>query len=350
MLKGNYFMLADGKSAHTIKWAKELVKYYDVYVVSLNGFSDELRNLLGAARAIEYNVAVNVSGGNVGALKSVGFVRNLIKELKPAVVNAHYITSYGTVACLAAMLSGYGGKVVLSTWGTDVLVTPFKNKLYYYLTKFILKRATWVTSDSDYMTDIIWKIEPKAKVMTFPFGIEVMPEMTEDDKDDRLFFSNRALEENYNIDKVINLFYDFYQKDNSCQLVIAHDGTQREGLTGMVDSLGLSDNVRFVGYLTAQQMDDYYKRSRYYISIPTSDSTSVSLLEAMAHGCVPIVSDLPANREWIEDGVNGILYKGGSVDLTSVDQQMVFDKNRDMIARRAIWQDIIAEYIKELER
>lgn len=38
-----------------------------------------------------------------------------------------------------------------------------------------------------------------------------------------------------------------------------------------------------------------------FISIPSSDSTSVSLLEAMCCGLFPIVSDLPANREWIHD-------------------------------------------------
>lgn len=63
----------------------------------------------------------------------------------------------------------------------------------------------------------------------------------------------------------------------------------------LIESLKLSDSVDFVGCLSAQEMADYYRRSCYFISIPTSDHTSVSLLENMACGCVPIVSDIPAN-------------------------------------------------------
>ena len=32
---------------------------------------------------------------------------------------------------------------------------------------------------------------------------------------------------------------------------------------------------------------------------------AVSVLEAMAHGCIPLLSDLPANRELVQDRQNG---------------------------------------------
>jgi glycosyltransferase involved in cell wall biosynthesis len=38
-----------------------------------------------------------------------------------------------------------------------------------------------------------------------------------------------------------------------------------------------------------------------------SDGASLSLMEAMAVGAIPIVSDIDPNREWVEDGVNGAL-------------------------------------------
>ena len=63
--------------------------------------------------------------------------------------------------------------------------------------------------------------------------------------------------------------------------------------------LGLQDHVRFVGRLDADTQADLYRRARWFLSLPQSDSVSVSVLEAMAHGCVPILSDLPANRELV---------------------------------------------------
>src|SRR4029079_13645664 len=43
-------------------------------------------------------------------------------------------------------------------------------------------------------------------------------------------------------------------------------------------------------------------RAEVYVSASRSDSTSQSLLEAMAAGALPVVSDIPGNREWVTDG------------------------------------------------
>ena len=54
--------------------------------------------------------------------------------------------------------------------------------------------------------------------------------------------------------------------------------------------------------------------SDIYISPSHVDGSSVTLMEALASGLVCIVSDIPGNREWIEDGVNGWLFLDGDVD------------------------------------
>jgi glycosyltransferase involved in cell wall biosynthesis len=37
-------------------------------------------------------------------------------------------------------------------------------------------------------------------------------------------------------------------------------------------------------------------------------------MEALASGLPCLVSDIPGNREWIEDGVNGWLFRDGDAD------------------------------------
>ena len=52
-------------------------------------------------------------------------------------------------------------------------------------------------------------------------------------------------------------------------------------------------------------------RAEIYLSASLSDSTSVSLLEAMACGAVPVVSDIDGNREWVAEGEGARLFAPG---------------------------------------
>jgi glycosyltransferase involved in cell wall biosynthesis len=92
----------------------------------------------------------------------------------------------------------------------------------------------------------------------------------------------------------------------------------------------------------------------FFFSILTSDALSVSLLEAMAHGCIPIVSDLPDNREWVEDNKNGIILKPGAtrMELQPLEARHVeiFDHNRRMIAEKAHFPSAIAGFCDRLHK
>ena len=348
MPKRKYLMLADGNSPHTYKWAKELDEFFDLYIVSLNGVSNELLLLLGENNIFNYKHITKRSGGNYDVLKYLGRLACLIKKLQPDIINGHYITSYGTLAIIASLMARFRGKVVLSAWGSDILVAPYKNKLYYHLTKYVLRNAWLITSDSKYMTDKIKQICKSVDVMTFPMGIEKITEVDERQKDDELFFSNRSLEKCYNIDKVIKIFYHLCFENNNRKLIVASDGAEKDDLMKMVYSLNLQNNVEFVGYLDSKKQADYYKSSRWYFSVPESDSTSVSLLEAMSYGCIPIVSDIPSNREWVIDGDNGIVVGNEENVNLALNMKKAFECNMEIIKKRGIWGNNIAGYIEKI--
>ena len=65
--------------------------------------------------------------------------------------------------------------------------------------------------------------------------------------------------------------------------------------------------------LAAAEQERHYARAQWYLSLPESDSVAVSVLEAMGHGCIPLLSDLPANRELVEPGRNGLIVRDAEV-------------------------------------
>ena len=66
-----------------------------------------------------------------------------------------------------------------------------------------------------------------------------------------------------------------------------------------------------MGRVPHDRMPELLTQTDIYVSTSLSDGTSVSLLEAMASGVFPIVTDIPSNREWINDGENGFLVPAG---------------------------------------
>jgi glycosyltransferase involved in cell wall biosynthesis len=72
--------------------------------------------------------------------------------------------------------------------------------------------------------------------------------------------------------------------------------------------------VIFPGQVSYAELPQFYRSADLYVAATRSDGTSISLLEAMACGCPVLVSDIPGNREWVEEGVNGWLFPEGNAE------------------------------------
>ena len=73
------------------------------------------------------------------------------------------------------------------------------------------------------------------------------------------------------------------------------DGSQRQPLQQRAEQLGVSDLVRFAGW--TDRAIDAYRLMDIFVLPSRSEGQSVSLLEALACGAVPVVTDVGANRE-----------------------------------------------------
>lgn len=270
-------------------------------------------------------------------------IKKIINNLKPDVIHIHQVNRLAYfVSKIAKQLKI---RVVTTAWGSDVLLIPKKNALFHYLVKQTLIKSDVVTADSKDMIDAMRAIFPSEKYCLLQYGIDpIKSEIKEP-----IIYSNRLHEPLYRIDRIIDYFNDFSKTHSDWKLVIAGTGSETENLVRKVKMLNLSSKINFVGWQKKDENRSWYAKSAIYISIPTSDGTSVSVLEAMSAGCIPIVSDLPVAHEWIVSGENGIIENQAFNPLNQalqLNREICAKKNEALIQEKATRAASIREFKK----
>ena len=145
--------------------------------------------------------------------------------------------------------------------------------------------------------------------------------------------SNRNLQPIYNVSHLIRAIPSVLREVPNARFLIAGDGLERERLRQEVDRLGIAASVTFLGKIPHEDMPSLLAEGDVYVSTSLSDGTSVSLLEAMASGAFPVVTDIAANKEWITDGINGFLVPVD--DETSLAHKIIQSLRNEGLAEEA---------------
>lgn len=344
----------DGESPHLLKWARALAPRVELHLASSRGLAPALAALVPAERCLVLGHATKFDGGNAALLKALPRFARWLRAVDADWINAHYVTSHGTLAWLARKL-GVRARLAASAWGSDILVTPERSRVLRWVTSRVLRDAAVCTSDSAWMARRMLALGAR-DVMTFPFGLDALPAAPAA-KEPRLFFANRGLEDIYDPRRVLTLFAGVAAAWPDARLVVANSGSLREALQAQAAELGLAGRIDFVGRLDAAAQAELYARARWYLSVPRSDSVSVSVLEALAHGCIPLLSDLPANRELVRDGANGLIVADGqhalvpaALERLQADAGAIAIANRAWVGANALFGPSVDAFVARLEK
>jgi len=332
--------LADGSSHHTKRW----VNYF--------AQRDHLCYLISLEKGIQINAESYYIRPRIKirALKytsSYFKVKKIVDEIEPDLINALFVPNYGFLGALLNFKP-----FVVSAWGSDILISPRKSFLHKLRTRFILTRADLILSDSDFLTQAIRGLGIKEKrILTFPLGIETERYSQEKKRGGPItVLSTRRFEPIYDVKTFIQAMPLVLARSKSrIRFIVVGTGLQSQELKELVLDLKLQDKLEFKEDLSDEGLIETYRDSDIYVSTSLSDSTSVSLLEAMASGLIPIVTDIPGNREWIKDGQNGFLFSpkdhrdlAQKISLVSDDLgnlQSMSKINLQILKHRADWNE-----------
>jgi L-malate glycosyltransferase len=241
----------------------------------------------------------------VASLTARRDIRALIQRWRPGLVHAHQANSVSWHAVAAAAPL----PVVVTLWGSDVLHTPQRSPAHRWLVRRALRGASAWTADAQVLLQAATGLAGLGPLQRWiPMGLDsIVPTVFDGAPRLPRMLSCRLHKPLYRIDAILRAFARLPACHADWVLEIAAAGTETVALQKLAAELQLGVRVVFSGMLSHDALQQAYQRSTLFVSVPTSDGTSVSLLEAMAAGCLPVLSDLPANREWVQDGKGAVL-------------------------------------------
>jgi glycosyltransferase involved in cell wall biosynthesis len=286
----------DADSVHLQRWVREMnARGAECHVLT--------RRPAPIAEAAAVH-AVRPGDDAAGWLLALPQVRALARRIAPDLVHGHYVTSNGLWAAACGVRP-----LVLTAWGSDLLVTPRESAFKRALTGWILRRADLLTGDSADLLDAMRAFGVRAPCHEIHWGADTERFRPPAAPRDRAVFtlaSARQWRANYRIDVVLRALARLRERapGAAVRLLLLGGGELDAELRALAASLGLLDGgpvrAEFVGRVDDAGLVAALQEADVSITVPASDATSVALLEAMACGCAIVASDLPANRAWVD--------------------------------------------------
>jgi len=324
--------LGTAASFHMLKWAKYFSERgHNVYLLSwvpaLEGYN------LGNIKLHILKKRFSTEMWPFNTLLNLPFskkqVQRIIKKIKPDVLNAHYITSYGSLGVLAGF-----HPLVITVWGSDILITPKKFLPSRWAVKYFLKKADLLTCDAEHMKKAMVRLgasPSKIRIINFGIDTEIFCSRKKDKRlkeklgfsGSKIIISLRNLELVYSIDTLIKAVPLVLKKVPDARFVVVGVGSQESKLKRMAEDMGVSEKIYFAGFIPNEKLPRYLGTADVYVSTSLSDGgIAASTAEAMSCGLPVIITDVADNKEWVKEGENGFLIPA---------------KNHQMLARRIVY-------------
>jgi glycosyltransferase involved in cell wall biosynthesis len=297
--------------------------------------------------------------------KYVLSLRRVIKEIKPDLIHAGPIQNCAFIAALTGF-----HPILAMSWGYDLVMEADKSAWMRWVTRYTLKRSAFYTSDANVSRDraVEFGMNPKRTVI-FPWGVDIeqfVPKNEERGKSaganrkSTTLFCSRTWESIYGVDILAKAFVKVAAINPDVNLILLGEGSKGAKIRQILMNGGVMDRVHFGGHVGQKDLPRWYHMADIYISPSHVDGSSVSLMEALASGLPCLVSDIPGNKEWIEDEVNGWLFRDGDVDdlaekiLKAIKNRRSFKKigeaARKTAEQKADWKKNFGKLLEAYEK
>ena len=354
-------------TVHDHRFLTSLAKTeHEVFFVRLLKDERDMSALDGLTNIhIDESLGLNPNQGFLELLGVIGQFNRVVRRLQPDLVHAGPLQNCAFVASLASPTP-----LLAMSWGFDLMDIVHRRWIWAQTAKMALRRAAYYTSDAQATQDAAFAFGANPQRSSLiPWGVDCdhfsPVENNESHRGSQEFviFCNRAWEPTYGVDVLAQAFAMAVKKQPQLRLLLLGGGSTGPAIKNILEQNGAAEKTIFAGRIPQTELPSYYHKAHLYISPSHVDGSSVSLMEALACGLPVLVSDIPGNVPWVDEGVNGWTFADGDVQALA-DKIVLIAKNRELLPKmgkearktalaRANWkinfQALLDTYKKTLE-
>lgn len=285
--------------------------------------------------------------------RAAAHLRAIVERVGPDLVHALRIPYEGMLAANAALQV----PLVVSVWGNDFTLHAPSTPLMRQHTRWTMLTADALHADCqrDIRLGGKWGFEANKPRLVAPGNGGIRTEVffpPARPVEEPVIFNPRGFRAYVRNDTFFRAIPLVLQEIPAARFVCASMASQAEAMN-WVKTLGIASSVELLTPRPHTEMAEIYRSAQVIVSPSTHDGTPNTLLEGLACGCFPVAGDLESIREWITNGLNGLLIDPGDPSALAAAIVRAI-KNKDLRVQAAGQNEALiasrAEYAHNMAR
>ena len=296
-------------------------------------------------------------------LAAVQFLKRHLLTHSYDVCHAHFVIPTGVIAKWVNKHDQI--PYVITAHGSDV--EGYNDKTYIRILHRILRPA-WraivreayaVAAPSKYLLNLLNLEMSSDKYRLIPNGLDVSKYRAGCSRKEKRILLMGRMQESKNFQTVLKAFAGIPEELwNNWHVDILGDGPCREELEHLSAVLGIQFRVSFHGWIengTPEHLD-FVKRSSIYISASHFENCPMAVLEAIAGGCYPLLSDIEGHRQFFPEGEEQCFFRPDDAEsLAGRITELLTEERKEIPAPKTIIMNcsierVVQKYTAVLEK
>jgi L-malate glycosyltransferase len=251
---------------------------------------------------------------------------DVIKNNDLDLLHVHYAIPHASAAYMAKRILEKEGKkipVITTLHGTDITLVG-RDKTYAPVVAFSINQSDGITAVSENLRNETYKIFRIEKEIEVIYNFVDVARFTRKPIDafkkviapngERILLHASNFRKIKRVQDVVKIFYEVHKQLPS-KLLFVGDGPERQMTEELSRSLGVGDDVRFVG--KQEQMEDILAIADLFLLTSEYESFGLAALEAMASGVAVVSTNAGGLIEIMIQGETGYMADIGDINAMS---------------------------------